>query len=596
MSYSGWAKIAVTKWDTLQFNWEITSQSIANNTSTIAWNMQLIATSDGAINTSNPKPYTITVNGTNYYGTAVPAIANNSTITLAKGSTVVPHNSDGTKKLTFAFSQSFEGIYFSGNNLGVVSGDGYATLDAIPRKATITAAPNFTDEDNPKITYTNETGNAAEQLQACISFDKSADNIAYRDISKTGTSYTFNLTAAERTVLRKALASKTSMTVYFYIKTTIGGTNYYSSLAKTLSITNAEPQLAPEVVDTNSTTVALTGNANTLVKGYSNATFAFNAEALKAATIKTYKVTNGSKSSSSASGVFNATDNKSFVFTVTDSRGKTATKTVNKTFIDYIKLTCSLAVTDTSASGAITYKISGKYFNGTFGATNNSIALQYKLVDETSGTNFRDWTNQTVTLSGNSYNVGLKFVGLDYTHEYTLSVKVSDKLSSATASKSSKVTPVFDWSEEDFNFNVPVTVSGYNLLGAAKALSNAYALKTTVTAGSNYSAASGTDAILMGNNLRCYFTATRSAAPAAGNVTNETVAHMTINHGGKIKAMYANSLVNNATGGVASFTIASANLTATTLEFDINLCATTTTDKGFSCYFIVPVALNLDAY
>ena len=145
----------------------------------------------------------------------------------------INHNSDGAKTFTIS---SFTGWLYENHNYS--SNGGSYSLDKIPRQATITAAPDFTDLDNPTITYSNPAGNAIADLKACISFTGSKDDIAYRDISKTGSTYTFNLTNAERDVLRNNTGS--SREVIFYVRSVIGSVTYYSTLKKKLTIAESD--------------------------------------------------------------------------------------------------------------------------------------------------------------------------------------------------------------------------------------------------------------------------------------------------------------------------------------------------------------------
>ena len=88
---------------------------------------------------------------------------------------------------------------------------------------------------------------------ACISLTGSTDDIVYRDIPKTGTlSYTFELTDAERNLLRQNTTGKTRK-VKFYIRTVIGGSTLHSIVEKTFSIINASPTYNEAYLDTNPT-------------------------------------------------------------------------------------------------------------------------------------------------------------------------------------------------------------------------------------------------------------------------------------------------------------------------------------------------------
>lgn len=142
MATSGSAEKVVTSYDTLRFSWWFNSgdQNIANNTTLVRWKLELIASAYGYISGGVAKPWNVVVNGQSYGGNVGVGISNNTTKTLAEGTTTVAHNSDGTKTFNFSFSQSFSGITFSGVSLGVVSGSGSGVLTTIPRASSLTAA------------------------------------------------------------------------------------------------------------------------------------------------------------------------------------------------------------------------------------------------------------------------------------------------------------------------------------------------------------------------------------------------------------------------------------------------------------------------
>lgn len=364
----------------------------------------------------------------------------------------VKHNDDGSCSVNISGSltgpneTSLEGITSSGNKT--------VTLDKIPRLATVTGAPNFNDEENPTITYSNPAGDAVEKLEVCIaSEDAKTIYVPYRDISKTGTSYTFNLTTAERNALRNATPNSNTLTVKFYIATTIAGTIYYSSIAKTLTIVNNKPTLKPVVKDVGTASTVLTGDENKIIKGANYISVSSGGAALKGATIKSQKITCGEEVINAASGSFTNVETAAFTFTITDSRGNTTTQTVNKTLINYIKLTCNMNAS-ISISGEIDLKLAGNYFNNTFGAVANTLTAEYRY-KELNGS-YGAWTAATATLNGNKYTSNVKITGLDYRKTYIVQSRVIDKIHVIqTAEKRLKAIPVFDWGENDFKFNVP---------------------------------------------------------------------------------------------------------------------------------------------
>lgn len=420
--------------------------------------------------TNNDKTYgewygSITINGTKIPSTQVDndgyirieITKDSNTLAMKTPAVRVPHNSDGSKSITISAAGKIAGTSLSSTTISKT-----VTLDTIPRKAAITAAPDFTDEQNPKITYNNSAGNAVSSLKACISLDGSKDDIEYRDISKTGNSYTFNLTTAERNVLRNATTTANSREIRFYIQTEIAGETYRSSVAKTLTIVNAKPTINPTVKDIGSASILLTGDAdNKVIKDYNNMSVSIGATALKGATIKSQKVENGSKSFTAASGNLRNVSSGSFKFTVVDSRGNTTTKTVSKTLINYVKLTCNLSAAAPTTDGVLSFSVSGNYFNGSFGAVANTLTVQYRL-KENDGS-YSAWTALTPTITNNTYRVSSSVSGLDYRSTYIIQARALDKIYNddtenaiLSAERKLKTTPVFDWGENDFNFNVPV--------------------------------------------------------------------------------------------------------------------------------------------
>lgn len=388
-----------------------------------------------------------------------------SWVLLATYTDVVKHNDDGTCNVTISGSVTGP----SGTSLAgaTSSGSKSVTLDRIARQATITGAPNFNDEENPTITYSNPAGDSVSSLEAFLQNEDGTITYAeLRSISKTADSYTFNLTNEERTALRKAAANSNTLIVKFALKTIIGSTALYSSINKTLTIKNPNPTLNPTAVDSNAATKALTGDENKFIKYYSNASFSVGAAAVKESTLKSTKVVCGAKSSTSASGTLNAVESGTFTFTATDSRGNTTTKTLTKTLVNYVKLTCNLTAENPTPDGKMYFKVNGNYFNNTFGAVANTLQVQFRYKENDGA--YGGWIDATATKSGNTYSAEVNLTGLNYQSAYTFQARAIDKISTGgvnSAEKRVKSIPVFDWGENDFQFNVDAFDKNGNKLG-----------------------------------------------------------------------------------------------------------------------------------
>ena len=220
------------------------------------------------------------------------------------------------------------------------------------------------------------------------------------------------------------------------------------------------PTVSGTVVDTNTTTKNLTGNSNILVRGQSTAKCTGSASANCGASIKKITVQGGF---AGGTGTFDITSDLSvtmpaqgdtFVFTATDSRGYSTTYTVTKTMVEYIDLTCNIKCTrDDPTSGKATLTIKGNYFSGSFGSKSNSLTLKYKIA---SGS----YTAVTPTITDNTYSIDVALSDLAYDSAHSITVQAADQL--ATLAKTTtlqKGVPVADWGENDWKFNVLVTLA-----------------------------------------------------------------------------------------------------------------------------------------
>ena len=236
---------------------------------------------------------------------------------------------------------------------GSISTDN-TTLTPIPRQATITEAPDFTDIQNLTVKYNNSAGSAVSSLQMCIALTSSSAEsnpaIAYRDVSKTGSSYTFNFTDAEREVLRASTPNANSRNVWVYIKTVIAGVTYYSYKIAKLTIVNANPLVnSVEYEDTDAQTTLITNNPLIIIRNKSHLAITVgNIWSYKSATLVSMTTTiNGVTKTTSLSGThmtnvlvdfgaINVSSNTNATIVVTDSRGNTVTYTLPITVWDWV--------------------------------------------------------------------------------------------------------------------------------------------------------------------------------------------------------------------------------------------------------------------
>ena len=407
------------------------SQDIANNTSTIRVWVIAWRTNTGYQTYGTGTCY-CNINGTNYSQSisSSQVISYNSDTLLFDKTVTIPHNADGSK--TIYVSSYISHSRFTSNSQGF-----NVTLTTIPRQANITSAPNFYDTDNPTIQYSNPAGNisAITSLQACISLTGAEADVPYRDISKTGTSYTFNLTQAERNTLLAATPNSNTLSVRFIVRTVLSGQTYYSTVIKTMTVKNANPTITgSSYQDTNATTTAITQNNQQIIQGQSTVSFNFSSlAALKYATLTSIEVTvnavtvSSSLSGSSVSnktvsfGTINSSSNLTASIKLTDSRGNITTQSLNITMLAW-----SLPTAIISCARQNNYypetdlNVDAVY---SFLDSKNTITIQYQYKEASSSS----WS-ALVTIQDNVPTT----VTLDNTEQWNIKVIVTDRIGSTT--------------------------------------------------------------------------------------------------------------------------------------------------------------------
>lgn len=105
--------------------------------------------------------------------------------------------------------------------------------------------------------------------------------------------------------------------------------------------------------------------------------------------------------------------------------------------------------------------------------------------------------------------------------------------------------------------------------------------------------------------MRIYIKATRSSAPAAGNIDNEIIASISFTHDGKIQEFLNSSGGAYLSGSVNSYYTGSIKNYDTYSTLNVYLGATTpssitsttvTTSANYSTFIVCPAILNLDAF
>lgn len=213
-------------------------------------------------------------------------------------------------------------------------------------------------------------------------------------------------------------------------------------------------------IDTNETTIALTGDNNKMIRYASNAKITVEAAAQNGASIKSITV-NGILA---LNGIitFNEVTTSTFTIVVTDSRGYETSTTRKMDAIEYIPLTINATIKrnqPTDNKARISY--SGNYFNGSFGTIDNNLTIQYRA--RAKNEEFGEWNDLSPTIESNTYFQNDYLAeGIDYRKIFEFELRAIDKINTRTISNIivPRGEPIYWWNEDKVTINGNLDVTG----------------------------------------------------------------------------------------------------------------------------------------
>lgn len=429
--------------------------NVANNTSQVKVDLYLGASSySGATrgNISATHYINTRYNGQDIqytFATGAYNISKNQTILLGSiTSNSIPHNDDGS--LTLEIEAESPDLA-TGSGYGPYSGflNGNVQLTKIARKSSVLCA-----DGNIGSSTTININRASSSFTHTLkySFGSLIGTIATKT---NNTSIGWTIPTSFYAQIPNAKSGKGTITCETYSGNTLIGSSTCNFNAIVLESTN-KPSISASVEDTNTTTIALTGNKNKLVKYFSNAKVVITATAKNSATIKSQKVVCGDgKSATTATSTLNKVESGSFVVSTSDSRGYSNSATINKTLVNYIKLAITELniARESSTSNTIKATLKGNYFNSSFGSVANTLALKWRY--RIAGGSWSGYTTITATLSGNTFTYsGTLGTAFDYQKAYEFEIVAQDKLITDTKTKSVTIgIPLFDIWKDNFKVN-----------------------------------------------------------------------------------------------------------------------------------------------
>lgn len=318
------------------------TQSITNNTSTITMTHYLICGSGWSLSISSSSSNYSQVNSsdTKYYTS--PAISTNggSTTTLGTTTHTVSHNTDGSKSVTLKG-------YMANSYLGSPTATSTVTLDTIPRASSIssvTSSVSMTGSATCTVGISSNSSSFYHKVKF-VAPNSYATTWVSVTSGSTSPSIVYTVPLSWNNSIPSATSGTVTATLYTYsdsaYSTVVG-----SGVSTTFTVT-VPTSVVPTISALTLTRNALNDSSGwgIYLKGYTGAkATAGTCAGIYSSTIKSITISGGGYSTSSTStftglvlttGVLNTSGTNTFTATVTDSRGRTATKTASITVTSY---------------------------------------------------------------------------------------------------------------------------------------------------------------------------------------------------------------------------------------------------------------------
>ena len=411
---------------TLKATAKVTSQNIANNTSTIRFDLYVIANSNYDSWDGYGSTFSMNI-GNSWY---TPSIyikewhTRGGTYHVATWYYTMNHTSDGSR--SFSYSATMKSSLASG------TASGSMTLEDIPRASTISS---FTANSSIQLnTTTVFTVNIDRKNSSFVhNVNLYHGNTLLQSKTDVGTSTTFTLSTTE---VNKIVNSQTGDNTTFRanIQTKNGSTNIGSGDSKTLSVDISNTDMNPTV---SSFSRSIVGNkainnvdktTNTPIEGYSSLLFTVKASAKGARSVaKVELIVTGAESYTltmnydSTLGSYTATSKTlksgdySFQAKVTDSRGTTGTSSVSSyTVAPYVLPTATNLVVERDPNNQSKVIIKAKLKSAQIATA--IATIQYR---NTANNTWYTIYSTTMTATSRTYEVGGKTY-TEYSPNYTI--------------------------------------------------------------------------------------------------------------------------------------------------------------------------------
>lgn len=418
MALSGSFQKKPYSWLTLKTNWSAT-QNVANNTTTITCTHYLINSGNLGIGSRSGSCNA----GGDTKSFTSSSISGSGTDKLGTTTHTIKHNDDGTKSINFSTTFNIKAT-LSGTYTASITASGSVTLDTIPRASGVTCN-SFYIGDSTTINISRASSSFTHTIKYVYG---SLSGVIATKTSETSLGWTPPTTFYSQ--IPNGKTGYGSVTCETYNGSTLIGTSTanFNAYAKA---SDCIPNVSTTIIDTNASTIALTGDSSKLIKYLSKPKVTVSATAKNYATIKSISINwSGETSQTVSEYTFsNGVTSSSVSVFATDSRSYTATYKYNLTneWVEYVKLAFSSIVITRPESTASTAKIkvNGNYFNGSFGSVYNDFTLKYRYKVE--GGTYGDYITVEPARTNDTFDYSETISNIDYQKQYIFEFVVEDK-------------------------------------------------------------------------------------------------------------------------------------------------------------------------
>lgn len=421
-----------------RITWKRNSYSVENNSSNVTVSLSYKKRPEDDSTTYGTGSWKLTINGTAYTGSSYVEITNSGYKTVFTKTVTIKHNTDGTK--SFAINAS--GSYIPGTSFTNTKCSGTATLDTIAQASTIAVTSSVAVGGTATLTITAKSSSFYHTATWKFGSVSSTVNVSSAGSSKP----TFTIPTSWASQIPSATSGTATVTVQTYSDsgrtTKVGG-----AVSKTFTVTIPSSYVPSGTLSaTYSNTATLSSTTYYLQNKTSVNLSVTSGAAGTGSTIKSYTFKRGSTTiktvttsatSASYSEVIPTTGSVTYSVVITDSRGRTTTKTATAiTVYAYAVPTLTVNSCWRSDSSGNMNKAQGKYVTvkATFGCTNvdskntATCKVKYKAINTSSYSSNTTLTNNTnKILNGGDSSGGFS---LENTYEFVFTV--TDTVGSTT--------------------------------------------------------------------------------------------------------------------------------------------------------------------